>query len=234
MATATGCRRRRLLLFHGLHRRSRRRDRAARARARRAGRPLDGRQCLRLLRRDAARAADRAGADRGRRAAGPGAARWPRERRNIDSWRMARTQRAPMASIDEAVRRLRKNDPRLDEALARRVAEVGTRPTEGVIWKLDPRTAPPGRIRSGSTRCAIKYWQRSTCPVLFVDGADSRLNLAAEERAWRRALRQQPPRRGRGRRFPRRPASQPARRRADPRAGPADLTSRLRHRAACA
>jgi pimeloyl-ACP methyl ester carboxylesterase len=33
---------------------------------------------------------------------------------------------------------------------------------------------------------AIKYWQRIACPVLIVDGADSRLTLPADERARRR------------------------------------------------
>ena len=105
----------------------------------------------------------------------------------IDAWRIARTPRRPMASLDEAVRRLRKHDPRLDAAAAREVAEAGTRPVDGgVVWKHDPlhRTAGPYVFR---LEPAIRYWKRVACPTLFVDGADSELNLAADERARRRA-----------------------------------------------
>jgi pimeloyl-ACP methyl ester carboxylesterase len=105
----------------------------------------------------------------------------------IDAWRIARTPRRPMASLDEAVRRLRKNDPRLDEAFAWRVAETGTRSVEGgFAWKHDPlhRTAGPYAFRLD---VAIKYWQRITCPVVIADGASSELNLATDERARRRA-----------------------------------------------
>ncbi len=105
----------------------------------------------------------------------------------IDSWRTARGKARPMASLDEAVRRLRKNDDRLDDARARRLAEVGTRQTsDGVVWKHDPlhRTLGPNAYR---LEVAIRYWQRITCPVLIVDGADSQLNLPSDERARRRA-----------------------------------------------
>jgi pimeloyl-ACP methyl ester carboxylesterase len=105
----------------------------------------------------------------------------------IDTWRIARSKATPMPSIDEAVRRLRKHDDRLDEALARRLAEVGTRATErGVVWKHDPLhlTFGPYAFR---LEVAMRYWQRITCPVLIVDGADSRLNLPVDERARRRA-----------------------------------------------
>jgi len=105
----------------------------------------------------------------------------------IDSWRMARTPRRPMPSIDEAVRRLRKNDDRLDEAIARRLAEMGTREIDGgFVWKHDPlhRTFGPNAFRLD---VAIRYWRRITCPVVMVDGADSKINLPAEELAQRRA-----------------------------------------------
>lgn len=105
----------------------------------------------------------------------------------IDAWRIARTLRTPMASIDEAVRRLRKNDPRLSEPLARRIADAGTRPVEGgVRWKQDPlhHTFGPHGYR---LEVAIKYWQRIACPVVIVDGADSQLNLPLDDRARRRA-----------------------------------------------
>jgi pimeloyl-ACP methyl ester carboxylesterase len=105
----------------------------------------------------------------------------------IDAWRTARAKGSPMSSIDEAVRRLMKHDDRLDEALARRLAEVGTRPVEGgVAWKHDPlhRTFGPYAYR---LEVAIRYWQRITCPVVIADGADSDLTLPADELARRRA-----------------------------------------------
>jgi pimeloyl-ACP methyl ester carboxylesterase len=105
----------------------------------------------------------------------------------IDAWKTARPAAAPMPSIDDAVRRLRKRDDRLDEALARRLAEIGTRRTDGgLVWKHDPlhRTAGPYAFR---LEVAIKYWQRITCPVVIVDGADSRLTLPPDELARRRA-----------------------------------------------
>jgi pimeloyl-ACP methyl ester carboxylesterase len=105
----------------------------------------------------------------------------------IDSWREARSKPRPMPSLDEAVRRLRKHDDKLDEALARELAEVGTRRTDdGWFWKHDPlhRTFGPHAFR---LEVAIRYWRRITCPVLIVDGADSKLTLPAEDLAQRRA-----------------------------------------------
>ena len=105
----------------------------------------------------------------------------------IDSWRTARSKQRVMPSIEEAIRRMRRNDDRLDEAQARQLAEAGTRPVEGgVTWKHDPlhMTLGPYAFR---VELAIKYWQRITCPVVIVDGADSRLTLPADERARRRA-----------------------------------------------
>jgi pimeloyl-ACP methyl ester carboxylesterase len=105
----------------------------------------------------------------------------------IEAWRAARAKARPMPSLDEAVRRLRKHDDKLDEPAARRLAELGTRPVEGgVMWKHDPlhMTFGPHAFRLD---VVIKYWQRITCPVVIVDGADSRLTLPADERARRRA-----------------------------------------------
>jgi len=105
----------------------------------------------------------------------------------IDAWRTARSKVRPMASLDEAVRRVRGHDDRLDEALARRLAELGTREVEGgLVWKHDPLhlTFGPHAFR---LEVAVKYWQRIACPVLIVDGADSRVNLPIDERARRRA-----------------------------------------------
>lgn len=105
----------------------------------------------------------------------------------VDAWRTARAKVRPMSSIDEAVRRLRKHDERLGEAQARRIAELGTRAVDGgVVWKHDPLhlTFGPHAFR---IEVAIRYWQRIACPVLIIDGADSKLTLPADERARRRA-----------------------------------------------
>jgi len=105
----------------------------------------------------------------------------------IDSWRTARVRSKVMPSLNEAVRRLRRNDELLDEDLARRLAEAGTRPVDGgLTWKHDPLHATfgpyPYRLET-----ARRYWERITCPVLCVDGAKSRMNLPEPERAARRA-----------------------------------------------
>ena len=106
----------------------------------------------------------------------------------IDAWKKTRRQPAKtLASLDEAAKRLRKNDHLLGEVQARELAVVGTRPVDnGFGWKHDPlhHTFGPYVYRLAT---AQKYWQRITCPVVFVDGAESRLNLADDERARRRA-----------------------------------------------
>jgi pimeloyl-ACP methyl ester carboxylesterase len=105
----------------------------------------------------------------------------------IDTWRIARAKTVPMESLDDAIHRLRKRDDRLGPELARRLAEAGTRVTEhGRVWKHDPLhlTFGPYAFR---LEVATRYWRSITCPVLVVDGADSRLNLPVDERARRRA-----------------------------------------------
>ena len=105
----------------------------------------------------------------------------------IDGWRAARKHYKPMATLDEAAARLRKNDDRLDPAFARELTRAGTRAVDGgFVWKHDPlhMTQGPYAFRLD---VAVKFWQRVTCPVLVVDGADSRLNLPLAERAARRA-----------------------------------------------
>jgi pimeloyl-ACP methyl ester carboxylesterase len=108
-------------------------------------------------------------------------ARW------FEAWRAARTRRPTvMASIDEAAARLRKHDPLLAEDRARELASRGTwHHGEGVSWKHDPlhTTAGPYPFRLD---VAASFWQRVACPVLVVDGAESRLRLADDELARRR------------------------------------------------
>ena len=106
----------------------------------------------------------------------------------IDAWRAARTKPArTMASLDEAAARLRKHDALLEPAEALRLARAGTREVAGgLAWKLDPLhfTTGPYPFRLDA---AMTFWRRVTCPVLVVDGADSRMNLPEDERARRRA-----------------------------------------------
>ncbi len=109
------------------------------------------------------------------------AARW------IDGWRTSRREFKPMASIDVAAARLRKHDPLLSHALALELAAHGVRPYEtGFVWKHDPLhlTQGPYPFRRD---VAAQFWRRIACPVLVVDGAESRLNLPEAERDSRRA-----------------------------------------------
>lgn len=106
----------------------------------------------------------------------------------IDAWRSARTKPPKvMATLDDAVARLRKHDDLLSPELARELAERGTKKVDGgVAWKHDPLHATfgpyPYRLDT-----AMKYWAKITCPTLIVDGAESKLNLSIDERAKRRA-----------------------------------------------
>jgi len=105
----------------------------------------------------------------------------------IDAWRTARSKVKSMPSLEDAMFRLKRHDDLLDDALARRLAEAGTRPVEGgFVWKHDPlhATFGPYPYRLDGAR---RYWERVTCPVLCVDGTKSRLNLPDAERASRRA-----------------------------------------------
>ena len=106
----------------------------------------------------------------------------------IDAWRAAAASvPKPMASLEDAVRRLLRHDDLLDEVLARKLAELGTREVPGgYVWKHDPLhlTMGPYPYRLDTAR---KHWERVACPVLIVDGARSKLNLPEAERAARRA-----------------------------------------------
>ena len=105
----------------------------------------------------------------------------------IDSWRGARQRAKTMPSLDEAVRRLRRADELLDEPLAHRLAAAGTRAVDGgFTWKHDPLHATFGPYPY-RLDIAKRYWERVTCPVLCIDGTNSRMNLPESERAARRA-----------------------------------------------
>jgi len=105
----------------------------------------------------------------------------------IDAWKVARDKRKVLASVEAAAAKLREKDALLSATDALELAQAGTRAVEGgVTWKHDPLhlTMGPYPYRLDT---AIKYWQRITCPVLIVDGADSQMNLPPAERAARRA-----------------------------------------------
>lgn len=106
----------------------------------------------------------------------------------IDAWRRARGKARPMASLDEAAARLRKHDPLLDTARAQKLAAAGTRTNEDgdLVWKHDPLHATMGPYPFRRD-FAAQYWSRIACPVLIVDGGETRMNLPDAERAARRA-----------------------------------------------
>lgn len=105
----------------------------------------------------------------------------------IDGWRTARGKAKAMPSLEEAVKRLKRHDDLLDDALAHKLAEYGTKRVEhGFVWKHDPLHATFGPY-AYRLETARRYWQKVTCPVVAVDGAQSKLNLSDEERASRRA-----------------------------------------------
>ncbi len=75
-----------------------------------------------------------------------------------------------MASLDEAVRRLRRADPLLMPEVALHMAQHATRPAPGgVAWKADPLH----KARSGGAfvlEHAVALWRRIACPALSLDG----------------------------------------------------------------
>ncbi|MBK9032886.1 MAG: alpha/beta hydrolase [Myxococcales bacterium] len=105
----------------------------------------------------------------------------------IDTW--TTTERVPkvLASVDDAAARLRRHDPLLTAARALELAGHGTRAVDGgVSWKHDPLhlTQGPYPFRVDA---AASYWRAVTAPVLYLDGAESRLRLPEPELARRLA-----------------------------------------------
>jgi pimeloyl-ACP methyl ester carboxylesterase len=106
----------------------------------------------------------------------------------IDAWAsLAARPSKRMLDLAEAAARLRKHDPRLDAALARTLAERGTRAVPGgVVWKHDPLHLSQGpypyRVDAAAT-----FWHRVTAPVLYLDGDRSLLRLPEPEVARRLA-----------------------------------------------
>jgi pimeloyl-ACP methyl ester carboxylesterase len=91
------------------------------------------------------------------------------------------------ASLDEAAAALRKNDKLLKPELARWMAERGTRhdPDGRFRFKHDPLHLTPGPI-GFQVEIAQRFWQRVTCPVLLVDGAESEFRHFLPEELLRR------------------------------------------------
>lgn len=89
-----------------------------------------------------------------------------------------------------AVERMRTRYPLFTEAAARHLVEHGTRDVGGErIWRFDPlhRTRAPLPMPAMT---AQTFWNRVSCPVLYVEGGQSRLRLPPDDLAARlRALR---------------------------------------------
>jgi pimeloyl-ACP methyl ester carboxylesterase len=92
-------------------------------------------------------------------------------------------------NVQEAADKLRSRDKRLSPELAIELATSGTRALEGGerVFKHDPLHLSLGPI-GFSTDVAQTFWRRITCPVLLVDGAESKLNHTQEERERRRSF----------------------------------------------
>jgi pimeloyl-ACP methyl ester carboxylesterase len=79
------------------------------------------------------------------------------------------------ATLEKAAERLRRKNPRLKPELALELARSGMKQTDGGkwIWKFDPlhRTAAPQPFYS---RQAVEFFRRIECPVLLVNGKESR------------------------------------------------------------
>jgi pimeloyl-ACP methyl ester carboxylesterase len=88
--------------------------------------------------------------------------------------------------VEDAARRLRANDPRLDPALARRLAEKGTAPTpDGRLrFKHDPLHTTVGPY-GFQTDIAARFWTKITCPTLLVEAEHSLFRHPPEEAARR-------------------------------------------------
>jgi pimeloyl-ACP methyl ester carboxylesterase len=80
------------------------------------------------------------------------------------------------STLDVAAERMRRKNPRLNPELAVELARSAMRRLENGswVWKFDPlhRTAAPQPFYS---RQAIEFFRRIECPVLIVNGAESRM-----------------------------------------------------------
>jgi pimeloyl-ACP methyl ester carboxylesterase len=85
-------------------------------------------------------------------------------------------------TIDAAAARLLERFPRFSPEVARHMAEHGTRASAGGReWKFDPLHQTTSPVPFSRAR-AFPVWRRITCPVLYVEGADSPLRLSRDDR----------------------------------------------------
>jgi pimeloyl-ACP methyl ester carboxylesterase len=91
-------------------------------------------------------------------------------------------------SLEAASARLRERFPSFSEEVARHMALHGTRATgRGRVWKFDPlhHTRSPQPYYVAQARA---FWERVTCPVLYVEGTESFLHAMPLEVEKRVAL----------------------------------------------
>jgi len=85
-------------------------------------------------------------------------------------------------TLEKAAERLRRKNPRLKPELALELARSAMKLTEGGkwVWKFDPlhRTAAPHTFYS---RQAVEFFRRIECPVLLVNGKESRQTARADQ-----------------------------------------------------
>ena len=76
----------------------------------------------------------------------------------------------PISNLEEATNRLKRNNPRLDEAKAKTIAEFLTIESEnGLIWNFDAKVN--GVFIGTSYAENEKFWQEVSCPTCIVSGA---------------------------------------------------------------
>lgn len=103
---------------------------------------------------------------------------------------LERVARRPLTTVspDDALGRFRTRFPHFSETMARHMVEHGTRAVGGGrAWKFDPlhQTRAPLPVPIAQARA---FWRRVTCPVLYVEGADSLLRLSATDVSERVAV----------------------------------------------
>ena len=93
-------------------------------------------------------------------------------------------------SVEAGAEQLRQTNPRLREDAARELASSGMkRAANGKwVWKFDPlhRTSAPQPFYTAQ---ALEFFHRITCPVLIVDGAESRQSRRSDKQQRYDALR---------------------------------------------
>jgi pimeloyl-ACP methyl ester carboxylesterase len=92
-------------------------------------------------------------------------------------------------SVEAGARQLQQTNPRLKEEFALDLARAGMKQNEHGkwVWKFDPlhRTAAPQPFYTAQ---ALEFFRRITCPVLIVDGAESRQTRRTDKQERYRAI----------------------------------------------